>query len=62
MRLLWQRFITWVCEQRTEASEPNAEFCAPSQAIKELLYRNDVLHYSTNKKDQNENQNDGMTD
>lgn len=42
MRLLWQGFIPWVCEQRREASETNAEFCTPSRTIKELLHHNAI--------------------
>lgn len=40
MRLQWQSFIPWVCEQRQKASETNAELCTPSWKIKELVHHN----------------------
>lgn len=42
MRLLWQGFIPWVCEQTQKASETNARLCTPSQKTKELFHHNAI--------------------
>lgn len=42
MRLLWQGFIPWVCEQTQKASETNTRLCTLSQKTKKLFHHNAI--------------------